>query len=175
MSVSSGSTDLLPSPAPISRLLPPAIPGPGAQGRRPGNHPVQRPAQGSCRESVRRSWVGRKRCGAGWVGKRSGRAYFILPATGHIPRELAQATQHCTVVLSKIHLAGQLGGVIQHLCATLRPQPTHSGRYSTNACHSLTWERCVFSKPLVNQSETGLLPILNLYGGFLPELACTHT
>ena len=93
---------------------------------------------------------------------------------GTFPESLAQATQHCTVVLSKIHLAGQLGGVIQHLCATLRPQPTHSGRYSTNACHSLTWERCVFSKPLVNQSETGLLPILNLYGGFLPELACTH-
>ena len=34
-----------------------------------------------------------------------------------------------------------------------------------------------FSKPQVNQSETvrnSLLPILYLYGGFLPELAFTH-
>lgn len=123
--------------------------------------------------------------GAGWGGSRAwgegagrqiGLCTFNLPASGHIPKEPRPG--HPTLhrgAFSKLHFAGQLGGVTQHLCATPRPQPPHSGGYSTNACHSLTWERCIFSKPQVNQSETGLLPILNLYGGFLPELACAHT
>lgn len=36
-------------------------------------------------------------------------------------------------------------------------------------------EDAFFPKPQVNKSETGLLSILYLYGGFLPELAFTPT
>lgn len=122
----------------------------------------------------------RKPSGAGWGGDRAGRTWFILLASGHLPRELrpGHPTMHGGSFSPNSTLLGNLGeslSISQHPCATLRPQPTHSGRYSTNGCHSLTWERRVFSKPLVNQSEAGLLPILNLYGGFLLELACTQT
>lgn len=170
--------DPLASPPPLSRSLPSAIPGPGAQGRSPGTHPAQRCAWGPCTHGVIPQELGGEAAERGGKeqGDRSGCAHLTCLPQGTFPESLSQATQHCTAELSpNSRFAGQLGGVTQHLSATPRPQPPHSGGYSTNACHSLTWERCIFSKPQVNQSETELLPILNLYGGFLPELACART
>lgn len=125
-------------------------------------------------ESLGAGWGGSLVWGGGGVEVR---LYTLYPAClrAH-SHSLSQATQHRTGELSpNSTLLGNLG---ESLSIPVLPQghspPTVADTQPMPARAS-PGKGAFFSKPQVNQSETGLLPILNLYGGFLPGLARTHT
>lgn len=153
----------LASPPPLSRSLPSAIPGPGAQGRSPGIHPAQRCAWGPCTHGVIPQELGGEEAERGGKeqGDRSGCAHLTCLPQGTFPKSLGQATQHCTGELSpNSTLLGNLGESLSISVLPLGHSPPTVADIQPMPATASPGKDAFFLNPRSTSQKQGFFPFL---------------